>query len=141
MKYYLIVLLLGLFFARPHAQALGNDNKPWEWEDVSLASKGDTAAYLPNSVVASEKLISLYRHRIAVNSISRCPFKISCSQYTSIAIKRYGFLKGVCLFIDRNFYRENVGIMYYYPFVEDTNGLLKLDDSHFLFLNAAGDMP
>jgi len=141
MKYYVSLIILSLLFVCSRAQALDNDNEPWEWEDLSPSPKADTSAFVPNGVVVSEKLIGLYRNRIAVNSISRCPFKISCSHFAQLAIERYGFFKGVCLFIDRNFYRENIGIMYYYPFVEDVNGLLKLDDAYYLFPTVNGGRP
>ncbi len=43
------------------------------------------------------KLISLYQKYISAGRPSRCKYYPSCSQYTLIAIKRFGFFRGILL--------------------------------------------
>jgi hypothetical protein len=135
---YLIIFTLFLLYSNSFCQSLDSTINPWEWEDLTDLKNNETLFYVSNGNVLANKLISFYRQKIAVNSISRCPFQISCSQYALLAVKRYGVIKGVALFVDRNFYRENIAIFYYYPLVEDNNCLLKLDDAYFLFLKDDG---
>ena len=77
-------------------------------------------------------LIRWYQRDISTRSISRCPFSISCSNYAARAVERHGLLVGVCLFIDRNLYRENAGMVARYSLVEGADGALRLDDGFFL---------
>ena len=46
------------------------------------------------------KLINLYQ-RTPLHSHSSCRFVPTCSEYTKIALERYGFLKGLSLGIKR----------------------------------------
>jgi hypothetical protein len=80
----------------------------------------------------ADKAIVWYQHDVSPSSIDRCPFLISCSHYAQRAIAAYGFLKGLCLFIDRNLYRENMEMFRLYALIQKQNGTLKLDDSFFL---------
>jgi hypothetical protein len=75
--------------------------------------------------------ISYYQHSISNKSVSRCPFEISCSRFTAIAIKQYGIF-GITLFIDRYFYRENSSAYSLYSRKETKNGFVKLDDKIYL---------
>jgi len=59
------------------------------------------------ALILAEKLVSLYQSKAGVNSINRCPFSVSCSNYLVQSINDKGFLLGLALFIDRYFYREN----------------------------------
>ncbi|MFN6991869.1 MAG: membrane protein insertion efficiency factor YidD, partial [Fervidobacterium sp.] len=76
--------------------------------------------------------ISYYQRSISEKSVSRCPFEISCSQFATIAIEKYGLL-GFIIFIDRYFYRENVSAFSLYNKKETKNGIIKLDDKIYLF--------
>jgi len=49
-----------------------------------------------------------------------------------MATNKYGLLPGICFFIDRNFYRENIASFYYYELRENNDGILKLDDSFYI---------
>ena len=77
-------------------------------------------------------LISFYQTEISPQSISRCPFKISCSTFAKRAIEEYG-LFGLAMFIDRYYYRENHEVFAHYRLVVSKEGILKLDDAPFLF--------
>ena len=82
--------------------------------------------------VVADQLISFYQTNISPQSISRCPFKISCSMFAQKAIERYGIF-GVAMFIDRYYYRENHEAFAHYKLVVTDQGILKLDDALFLF--------
>lgn len=82
-----------------------------------------------------DQLITFYQTNISPGSISRCPFKISCSAFARIAIDKYGLI-GLAMFLDRYYYRENREAFTQYRLVETSQGLLKLDDSFFLFEKA-----
>jgi len=61
-----------------------------------------------------QALIHLYQNHAAPNSISRCPFVISCSHFADRALEKYNLL-GIPVFIDRFFYRENNELFGRYP--------------------------
>ena len=82
--------------------------------------------------IIADPLISFYQTKISPHSISRCPFKISCSTFAQRAIERYG-LFGIAMFIDRYYYRENHEAFAHYKLVVTDQGILKLDDALFLF--------
>jgi putative component of membrane protein insertase Oxa1/YidC/SpoIIIJ protein YidD len=75
-------------------------------------------------------LIHLYQGRIGPNSIHRCPFVVSCSNFAKIGIERYGIF-GLFLFLDRYLYRENPEMREHYPTVRADDGRLLLDDGAF----------
>jgi putative component of membrane protein insertase Oxa1/YidC/SpoIIIJ protein YidD len=77
-------------------------------------------------------LIGFYQNRISGQSIRRCPYYISCSNYARIAIEEHGLLIGSLYFIDRNVYRENPGIWQNYPLSDAGERGLKLDDFFYL---------
>ena len=123
MKLFTFLCIIITFFY------LSSFEEPWEWEDIELNS--------PQNYISSKNyLINFYQNQISSKSISRCPFYISCSNYATIAICKHGWFKGILYFIDRNFYRENFSAWYLYPFKEKQNGVLRLDDSYFLFENS-----
>lgn len=109
---------------------------PWEPEDVvPLYAFTDTLkehAVSPCVYIAM-KLIRFYQTDISTKSVSRCPFYISCSNYTMLAVQKYGLMVGICFFIDRNLYRENIASSMHYELRETRTGVLKLDDSYYLF--------
>lgn len=116
-----------------------NDSKvevPWEPEEVSV----DVPHRLrppPPALLKSlaRPAIHFYRRRIAVQSIDRCPFHISCSNFAERAVERFGLVRGVALFIDRHYFREHSGALHLYPLREARRNdriRLKLDDSFFL---------
>lgn len=111
-----------------------SDLVPWEPEELRHETRQEVAplnpAHLP--ALASLMLIRWYQNDIAPNSISRCPFYPSCSAFAEEAILEHGFLLGLCLFIDRNLYRENAQMYQFYDLIEASPGVLKLDDRHFL---------
>jgi putative component of membrane protein insertase Oxa1/YidC/SpoIIIJ protein YidD len=120
----LIIAFLGVL--APLSVLSAQDIDPWEAEDVAQ-EKIETSA-----PTWADNLLSYYRNRIASQSISRCPFYISCSHYTERAIRKHGMLIGIAYFIDRNLYREHPAMFNYYSLKERQDGVLKLDDSAFL---------
>ncbi|MBC8549262.1 MAG: membrane protein insertion efficiency factor YidD [Candidatus Brocadiales bacterium] len=70
---------------------------------------------------------SFYQGRIGAKTIHRCPFNVSCSQYAKVSIKKYGWIKGLALFLDRYFYRENISISKKYPKVYKENRIVYED--------------
>ena len=134
LKLLLSVLLLPISIL--FAQDNYIETSAWEPEDLKPTySTLDTSdEYIKSpGILFANKLIKLYQHKISTNSISRCPFYISCSNYAYLSINKYGLLKGICLFIDRHFYRENLYCFYYYGLREIEAGILKVDDSFYLF--------
>lgn len=128
------LILPVLIFTQPTSDTLVTITTPWESEDISLSE-----AYLPLPPTQSglgqfvgEKLIYWYQNRLSRRSIHRCPYLISCSNYTLRAIQENGLGMGILQFIDRNLYRENPGIWQYYPLVETSDRGLKLDDTFYL---------
>ncbi len=106
------------------------------WEPEDLKNLPTPEPRLPNPARlfadCAIDLIGFYQSSISPGSIQRCPFYPSCSNFTLQAIRRYGFLKGVCLFIDRNLYRENSDVMNHYDLIRLPSGTLKLDDRIYL---------
>jgi hypothetical protein len=128
-----------LLFLMPTAVSFSQNREGeaecWEEEDIKpIYSKLDTSDQfiIKPGRLAAKRLIGYYQGNISPNSISRCPFFISCSNYAGLAVQKYGLLLGVAYFIDRNFYRENIASMKYYSFRENKSGNLKLDDSFYL---------
>ena len=94
----------------------------------------DTSFYRPFLIAedVSLQLIDWYQKSIAPSSIERCPFKVSCSNFAKQAIQQHGFIGGLCLFIDRNLYRENSEIYSQYEKIVLPSGVIKLDDTFYL---------
>ena len=104
----------------------------WEPEDITPPA----ARTYPGSGLGrlvADRMIRFYQKKIGPNSISRCPFHTSCSNFARQAIKKYGLILGVSVFIDRYFYRENSSSRWHYGLRESMDGVLKLDDSFFLY--------
>lgn len=72
--------------------------------------------------------IHFYQRDMRDKSISRCPYRVSCSRFAVREIQRHGFIIGLAYFLDRFFYRENEEAMQHYPTVVMPDGSLKLDD-------------
>jgi len=129
-------LLILLFLSSVScAQDTYTEISAWEPDDPGpiYASFDSSGSYIrdPGILIASS-LIGFYQNKISTQSLSRCPFYISCSHYAHLAIKKYGLLIGLAFFIDRNCYRENVACWYHYALRENANGVLKLDDSFYI---------
>lgn len=108
---------------------------PWEVEDVvPIHSAFKITRHQTTSVptLLALELIEFYQQEVSPQSVSRCPFFISCSDYACQSIRKYGPVLGVCFFIDRHFYRENVASYLHYDLRETEQGVLKLDDSFYL---------
>ncbi len=111
-----------------------SDLIPWERQDILPAQSMEAPRFNPLELPESAalKMITLYRRRIATQSISRCPFEPSCSQFAELAIRRRGLILGLASFIDRHLYREHAAAYGLYRFVEIGFGRLKLDDRFYL---------
>jgi putative component of membrane protein insertase Oxa1/YidC/SpoIIIJ protein YidD len=122
-----------LFCAPAFAQtAHAPVNDAWEPEETARATDTNVS-FSPPAVLFSEadKLITYYQHKISPHSVSRCPFKISCSEFARKAVALHGAV-GFLLFVDRYLYRENADAFSHYALVETRLGILKLDDSSYL---------
>lgn len=104
-------------------------SEPWDRETV----REDSNLAGLRKIFFAEKLLDWYQKKVSTQSISRCPFAISCSDYTRRAIRKHGLIIGTAYFIDRNFYRENVESYRWYPLLEFQGGILKLDDAYYLY--------
>ena len=107
---------------------------PWEKTEGRFASSlNDTfPKFVSNPIdLLYSDLIGLYQSRISAKTIQRCPFYISCSNYTKIAVNEYGSFLGILYFIDRNFYRENIEMNKHYS-LQKKGRFLKYDDSYYL---------
>lgn len=126
-----------LLYAQAAHQSVVIDDEPWEFSDIahepSSAEKVSDRFSLSEEI--AKRLIRYYQKSISTNSISRCPFAISCSRYALEAIKRKGLLPGMCYFIDRNMYREHDFIINYYDLTVMPDESLKLDDGYYLYGN------
>ena len=72
--------------------------------------------------------VAWYQRRVAPNSVSRCPFLVSCSSFAIEQVKQHGAL-GFLYFVDRFFYRENIDVHAHYEWVISKDGRVKLDDA------------
>jgi hypothetical protein len=104
--------------------------EPGERNPLLLLPQQSERSYSAFTLV-SGAVIGFYRSSVSVNSVSRCPFEISCSSFALHAVQRYG-AAGIPLVIDRYFYRENVQAFSLYTRSVNPNGLVKLDDALFL---------
>lgn len=119
-----------------YAQQEHIDFEPWESDDIKPIYSSYHISHNPNNdplTLLSFKAIMFYQNKISTKSINRCPFYISCSNYAYLAIEKHGLIIGICYFIDRNFYRENISCYYHYELRENKEGILKLDDSYYLY--------
>jgi len=80
--------------------------------------------------------IKYYQSHISVRSVQRCPFQISCSNFSARAIKDYGLYWGILRTIDRYYYRENVSVFTNYTRLVDGSGRTVLDDDYYLLGDA-----
>ncbi len=111
------------------------ENEPSEAEDFprfinQLEIRVEEYRGLPGALLSSA--VEFYREDIGPESIERCPFLVSCSKFLVEAVRNYGFLLGLAAFIDRNMFRENPYAWGLYPLTVRRDGVLKLDDGHFL---------
>lgn len=109
--------------------------QPWEPEDIKPIYEFNAEMEFKISpfAILADNLITYYQKKISPNSISRCPFYISCSNFADQAIDKFGLPMGILLFIDRNFYRENIAAFKHYELREDGSGRLRLDDSFYIY--------
>ncbi|MBN1410261.1 MAG: membrane protein insertion efficiency factor YidD [Spirochaetales bacterium] len=105
--------------------------EPDEVEQKTVLRKDESIEKDLNESLAVS-FIRFYQENINPNSITRCPFYISCSNFALQAIQKYGFIPGVILFIDRIYYRENSEAFKHYPKKRNDEFYLKLNDSFFL---------
>ena len=121
-----------LIFSNLNAQDDYIEISAWEPEDITLPATSSFPGLSLRQLVA-DRMLQFYQKKVRPNSIRRCPFYIPCSDYARQAIEKYGLLLGISVAIDRYFYRENSSRFWYYGLRKSKNGLLKLDDSFFLY--------
>jgi hypothetical protein len=86
---------------------------------------------IPESNV-TDSVFNFYQEVLSINTIHRCPFYISCSYFAKAQLEKRGFFLGFLFFIDRYFYRENLGAFALYPLKQNNVGIYKLDDDYFI---------
>lgn len=129
------ILYISLYFAVSigfPGQLVSQDewvSEPWDMESEHT----DSVLSAQSMNFFAEKLLDWYQKKVSTQSISRCPFAISCSDYTRRAIRKHGLIIGAAYFIDRNFYRENTESYRWYPLLELPGSVLKLDDAYYLY--------
>jgi Putative membrane protein insertion efficiency factor len=130
-----VIAAAGITFAAParaHDQDTVDGWDVWEAEDLtasSVASDDRSFALGPiNELMLAA--IAYYQVEIGPNSISRCPYLVSCSVYASHAIGEYG-LFGLPIFFDRYFFRENADTFTKYPRYILPSGVIRYDDAAF----------
>jgi len=104
--------------------------EPWEPEDLHNTSMSQSTSPPSFLTPLTQIVIGVYQKNASQTSIERCPFHTSCSRFAIASVHQYGLL-GICMFIDRFFYREHLVIQFYYPYRTNTKGVLKLDDHQF----------
>jgi len=87
----------------------------------------DSNSYRMGEILISP-LVHLYQEKINPKTISRCPFEVSCSNYLLMSIKNEGGIKGLALFLDRYFIRENHDIHKHYKARFVDNKLKYIDE-------------
>jgi Putative membrane protein insertion efficiency factor len=119
----------------PYSRAQGTVHEqhdadlPWEAEDVVAPSEpAPTSMALGPLSSLMLSGIRFYQVEIGPNSVARCPYLVSCSQFAKQALARYGFF-GLPMFIDRFFYRENQSTFALYPRYMSPSGVLRYDDT------------
>lgn len=95
-----------------------------------FAPSNEERSYAINDMIALY-LIDYYQSEINPNSISRCQFYLSCSDFTKYVINNYGMWGGLIRSIDRIQFREHKFSSFYYPLSVNFNGELKADDRYF----------
>lgn len=118
-------LVLALVFATAKAHAMEEPFEPDDDLEVeSLLERPPRYRPVTETLLA---LVSLYREEIGPRSVSRCPFVVSCSTLAKEELEEKGIL-GLFVFMDRYFYRENIGARRHYPLRPSNDGRLLLDD-------------
>ncbi len=104
-----------IFCSNVYCQSTDYTYDSWEKGEVIQASPFILSEPGSNPLISGmQTLIHLYQSKAAPNSISRCPFAISCSRYADRALEKYGVF-GIPVFVDRFFYRENNELFGLYP--------------------------
>jgi hypothetical protein len=122
-----VALALWFITGTTHAEDIPSD-EPYEPEDIEPYSppRAPSAALGPISDLALAA-IRFYQVKIGPNSISRCPYLVSCSAFAYDQVYRLGFF-GIPAIIDRMYYRENTDTFTKYPKYVLPSGLIKHDD-------------
>jgi putative component of membrane protein insertase Oxa1/YidC/SpoIIIJ protein YidD len=132
-----LFLLTAVFLPQlTNLSAQGSVTEPEAWEpDVLGGGLSGTPAAKPEISMDADlaiQLIRFYQTDINTNSVSRCPFSVSCSNFALQAIGRYGFGTGILFFIDRIYFREHQAAYLYYPNKRNERNQTRLDDTYFL---------
>ena len=129
MKHFLLVGLLGLSALSIFPE------EPWESSDIHPLNRSSPGLMEPGGKLFQEPVVDLirfYQEKIAPHTIARCPFVISCSNFAARAIEEKGLAFGICIFVDRYYYRENAAAFQLYGLVTTDGAILKIDDSEYL---------
>lgn len=127
---YVTTLIILFIFQLGSTSAQNGDVDCWESQDIRnhrIDVLEETSSFLSP---VTQLFIGVYQKNASATSIERCPFHFSCSRFAASSVNRYG-LFGICMFIDRYFFREHSGVQLYYPLITNVNGVLKLDDHDF----------
>jgi len=129
---HLLILFFNLIISEALcAQSFLTDTEPLEAGEA--LHRPLTPITPPSSnplTIGFRELIAYYQEHISSNSVQRCPFELSCSNYAKHALWHYDFV-GIAFFIDRYFFRENESLTGNY-LLSKKNGRTKYDDSFYL---------
>lgn len=114
MKYLLIIFLSFILSNNLFAQLNANDlnlvkqsnfkEEKYEYKRkvkfLDVKTKNVFVKYNPVSLTLGS-LLFFYQKFISPQFATNCPYEISCSEFSKVAIKRYGLLKGIFLTSDR----------------------------------------
>ena len=67
---------------------------------LDTKTKNVFVKYNPVSLTLGS-LLYVYQKFISPQFATNCPYEVSCSEFSKVAIRRYGFLKGIFLTSDR----------------------------------------
>ncbi|MCB2212585.1 membrane protein insertion efficiency factor YidD [bacterium] len=122
---FLATVLLFFVFQLPVAAIVPMPGEAKTWSNTVAHNSRFDESMLTNP------LLHWYQHQSA-RTVSRCPFKTSCSRYALVSFETKGPILGLLFFIDRHYFREHRYVSLYYRPALNTAGQKRLDDDFFL---------
>ena len=115
MKFIIIIIIFSFFLSNNlFAQLNANDlnlvkkadfkEEKYEYKRkvkfLDTKTKNVIVKYNPVSLTLGS-LLYVYQKFISPQFATNCPYEVSCSEFSKVAIRRYGILKGIFLTSDR----------------------------------------
>ena len=73
----------------------------------------------PDEETGLEKAIRFYQENVSLHDGARCLYYPTCSAFYTESVKRYGFVWGSLMVIDRMVYREDPASMIHYDLIQE----------------------